>query len=153
MSIAARRLSRASQSTAVPSGGDVIVGTGALPIGSASYAMPSDGTARYVSPTGANGNAVRHRLHHGKHLNMQQLTRRLAEQSYCGLVCIMRVKYLQERPTMPRVGTSPFLSIIAISPFRITLEKRSGSTARRSMPAGQLTAAIGHGHGRQCVAT
>ncbi len=57
MSIAARRLSRASQSTAVPSGGDVIVGTGALPIGSASYAMPSDGTARYVSPTGANGNA------------------------------------------------------------------------------------------------
>lgn len=55
MSIGARRLSRTYQSTSSPSA--LNVGTGSVPIGSASYSVPSDGTARFVSPTGSNGNA------------------------------------------------------------------------------------------------
>lgn len=55
MSIGARRLSRTYQSTSNPSG--LNVGMGSVPIGSASYSVPSDGTARYVSPSGSNSNS------------------------------------------------------------------------------------------------
>lgn len=55
MSIAARRLQRTKFS---PSGSDaLVVGTGSLTIGTASYTVPSDGTARFVSPSGLNTNA------------------------------------------------------------------------------------------------
>lgn len=54
MSIAARRLSRAKDDIAF---GGLVVGAGSLAVGSANYSVPGDGTARFVSPSGSNGNA------------------------------------------------------------------------------------------------
>lgn len=55
MSVGARRLSRTSYTPAISSG--LVVGRGSLAIGTANYAVPVDGTARFVSPSGSNSNS------------------------------------------------------------------------------------------------
>lgn len=57
MSGFARRLAMAAAATlSGPPQDEFVVGMGAMSPGSASYAIPSDGSARYVSPSGSNTN-------------------------------------------------------------------------------------------------